>query len=131
MSLLERYVDEIKEDLDLNDMNVREQQMRAPARKHFWVARMINHKRNLEYLKRDREDQISLISEAIQRKAPTLLPATTLRNKAKSHKSVSEISDNIREEELVIELLESAIKNFDSIHWVIKNIVEIMKLETM
>lgn len=131
MDTLEQYINDIREELDINDMNVREVQMRAPARKHFWVARLINHKRTIEQLKAKRSEQVEKVIEKIQRDAPAALPQTRARAIAKDHKSVQEIDNQLREQELIVELLESAIKNYDSLHWAIKNIVEIMKLETM
>jgi hypothetical protein len=44
MELLKKYIEEITKDLQLDDFNIKESQMRLPARKHFWVARLIETK---------------------------------------------------------------------------------------
>jgi len=44
MELLKKYMDEIGQDLVVDDFNLKEVQMRLPARKHFWVARLMDAK---------------------------------------------------------------------------------------
>ena len=42
--MLKKYIEDINKDLYLDDFNLKEVQMRLPARKHFWVARLIEAK---------------------------------------------------------------------------------------
>ena len=44
MELLQQYIEEIGKDLVLDDFNLKESQLRLPARKHYWVARLIEAK---------------------------------------------------------------------------------------
>ena len=46
MELLKKYIEEITKDLYLDDFNIKESQMRLPAKKHFWVARLMDAKIN-------------------------------------------------------------------------------------
>ena len=42
--MLLKYIDEVGKDLVLDDFNIKEQSMRLPARKHYWVAQLIKSK---------------------------------------------------------------------------------------
>ncbi len=44
MKLLLKYIDEVGKDLVLDDFNIKNQSMRLPARKHYWVAQLIKSK---------------------------------------------------------------------------------------
>ena len=44
MELLKKYIEEVGKDLVLDDFNIKEQSMRLPARKHYWVAQLIKSK---------------------------------------------------------------------------------------
>ena len=57
MSIMERYIEEIKQDLIVNDFNIKEVQLRLPARKHFWVARLIDAKIKRNSLLRDKKNK--------------------------------------------------------------------------
>ena len=56
MELLDRYIKEIEEDLKIDEFNIKEVSLRVPAKKHFWVSRLINHKRNLLKLEHDKSN---------------------------------------------------------------------------
>jgi hypothetical protein len=64
MELLKKYISEINEDLKINDLNIKEVQMRLPSRKHFWVARMIDAKINKTKLYKQKKQ---LIKELVKR----------------------------------------------------------------
>ena len=51
MELLQQYINEIGKDLVLDDFNLKESQLRLPARKHYWVARLIEAKVEQRYNK--------------------------------------------------------------------------------
>ena len=44
MELLKKFIEDVGKDLVLDDFNLKEAQMRLPARKHFWVARLMEAK---------------------------------------------------------------------------------------
>ena len=47
MGLFEQYQEEMNVDTVINNMNVTDMQMKLPAIKHKWAARLINHKISL------------------------------------------------------------------------------------
>ena len=55
MSLLDQYIDEIEKDLQINEFNLKDSSMRTPARKHYWVSKLIRHKKNLLSLRQKRD----------------------------------------------------------------------------
>ena len=56
MELLKKYIEEITKDLYLDDFNIKESQMRLPAKKHFWVARLMESKIKRNSLIRDKKN---------------------------------------------------------------------------
>jgi hypothetical protein len=55
VSLLDQYIDEIEKDLQINEFNLKDSSMKTPARKHYWVSKLIRHKRNLLSLRQQRD----------------------------------------------------------------------------
>ena len=55
MSLLDQYISEIEKDLQINEFNLKDSSMKTPARKHYWVSKLIRHKKNLLILKKQRQ----------------------------------------------------------------------------
>ena len=97
MELLRKYINDIGQDLVLDDFNLKEAQMRLPARKHFWVARLMEAKIKRNSLIRDKKT----------------------------------ININIAEQDAIIEYLEKVEKILGNMHWEIKNIIEINKMEQL
>lgn len=131
MDLLTRYIEEIKEDLKIDEFNIKECALRSPNRKHQWVSRLINHKRNLLKLEADKLKLIKKVSTEINYQSPVKLSNMVVEKSAEEIDIVKELILKIAEEKLIIEFLEKTEKTFSSLTYDIKNIVEIMKLEQM
>lgn len=131
MEILEKYIKEIDEDLRITEFNIKDASLKSPGRKHYWVSRLIHHKRNLMNLEKERNSLIKKISKELQHQAPVKLTQISLENAVSHSDPVKEINDKIVNEKLVIEFLEKTEKTFSSLTYDIKNIVEIMKLEQM
>ena len=128
-SLLERYTEEIAEDLKIDQFNVKEVQMRSPARKHFWVARLINTKIKLNTLKSKKKTlKHELILKIIER-APTKLTQVAVGNAAENSKELKVINEAILDSEAIVEYLEHVVKILSNIQWDIKNIIDLMQME--
>ncbi len=56
MSLLDQYINEIEKDLQINEFNLKDSSMKTPARKHYWVSKLIRHKKNLLKLRKERDN---------------------------------------------------------------------------
>tara|TARA_R100000697_G_C5435650_1_gene193942 strand:- start:441 stop:836 length:396 start_codon:yes stop_codon:yes gene_type:complete len=131
MDLLKKYIDEIGQDLVLDDFNLKEAQMRLPARKHFWVARLMDAKRNRNILiskkkKLKKEVVVKVIADS-----PVRITQSAAETAAEKHESLVVINDKITELDCVIEYLEKVEKIFSNMHWEIKNIVDINKMEQL
>lgn len=129
MELLERYIQEITNDLKIDELNIKDVQMRLPARKHFWVARLINHKIELERLKSKRDKTRKLVMDSLAQTTPVKMSVSGLQGAVDASDEIKTMNLKIRELELVIELLEKTEKNFSSCTYDIGNIIKIMQLE--
>jgi hypothetical protein len=131
MELLERYIKEIEEDLKIDEFNIKEVGLRIPARKHFWVSRLINHKRNLFKLENDKNIFKKTVMTELQTQSPVKLNIVTAENAAENHDKMREMNIKIGEEKLIIEFLEKTEKTFSSMTYYVSNIIKIMQLEQL
>ena len=125
MELLKRYKEEIGKDLLITDFNIKEIQLKLPSRKHFWAARLIDAKINLQ----------SLINKTLVGKiiteAPVKLTQQTAEIAAESTDELVSITNSIKEFEFIVEYLEKVEKIMSGMGFDIKNIIEIQKLEQL
>jgi len=129
--MLERYITEIEEDLKIDQFNIKEASLKSPGRKHFWVSRLISHKRNLQSLENKKLDLKKQIMDQIHDQSPVKLSTYTVDKTSDDSGMIREIQVKINEEKLIIEFLEKTEKIFSSLTYDIKNIIEIMKLEQL
>ena len=119
--MLKKYIEDINKDLYLDDFNLKEVQMRLPARKHFWVARLIEAKikRNTLFAKKKKlkKDLVKKVIEA--------------ETAAERYDSVVTINNSIKEQDTIIEYLEKVEKILSTMHWEVKNIVDINRMEQL
>ena len=131
MSLLEQYISEIEKDLQINEFNLKESSMKTPARKHYWVSKLINHKKNLNKLRKERDNLKKAVVRQIIEESPIKVTVPTAEKASYNHEKMIELSDKIKNEELLIEFLEKTEKTFSAVGFDIKNIIEIMKMEQL
>ncbi len=131
MNLLDKYIEELKQELVIDEMNVSAVQRRLPARRHFWAAGLIQHKRDIFRLKKEKDEIEQKIAKELREKSVTKLSIPESISIAKKSSGVRDISEKLYELELVVELLEKAEKNLSSMVWDIKNIVALIQMETL
>jgi len=131
VSLLDQYIDEIEKDLQINEFNLKDSSMKTPARKHYWVSKLIRHKRNLLNLKQQRDIVKKDVVKKIIEESPVKVTVPVAEKASYRHDKMVEISQKINEEELIIEFLEKTEKTFSAVGFDIKNIIEIMKMEQL
>jgi hypothetical protein len=131
MELLKNYFEEVGKDLVLDDFNIKEQSMRLPARKHYWVAKLIKAKieRNQTFEKK-RKLKKNITKEVIAT-SPVKLSQSAAEQAAERHESLSSLTSKIKELDIIIEYLEKVEKTMSQMGFDIKNAVEIMKMEQM
>ena len=129
--LLQDYGAELQEDLDIDDLNITDKQMKLPSLKHKWVARLIKHKNEKGKLQELRKEAIEKIVDQIRENQPISISEKGLRAKAAQHEVIIKIDSKLRRHDLIIDYLERVEVVCRSMTYDIKNIIEIQKLETM
>jgi hypothetical protein len=127
--MLEEYIKELEEDLKINELNLRDYQLRLPALKHKWSGRLIRAKSSLNHLKAEKERLKNSVMTEINATSPVKLTQPVIASTAERHHSIQDITNKIKDTELIIELLEKTEKTLSSTTFDIRNLVEIMKLE--
>ncbi len=129
MQLLKKYMEDIGQDLVLNDLNLKEQQQRLPARKHFWVGRLIEAKiRRNELIATKSKLKKDLVKKVIE-DSPVRINQTSAEAATEKYESVTKLNKDIREQDTIIEYLEKVEKILGNMHWEIKNVIDMNKME--
>ena len=131
MKLLEEYIKEMGRDVELDEFNMKDIQMKLPALKHKWVGRLIRHRGEISKLQQSRDNMIKQISQEMIDTATYQVTLPTAQKAAEKHSSIKNIDESIKENKLIVDFLEKGEKIFSSMSFDIKNIIEMMKLETM
>lgn len=130
MSLHNAYLEELKIDTQVDEISLKEKALLLPGLKAKWVARMINHKNNLNRLEKQKPKIINQIVEKIKNDSPIKLHTNVIKDKAETCDEIRELNEKISEEKLIIDFLERVEKIFSSMSFDISNIVKIVQLET-
>tara|TARA_B100002019_G_scaffold206679_1_gene179436 strand:- start:689 stop:1084 length:396 start_codon:yes stop_codon:yes gene_type:complete len=131
MKQLEEYIKEMGKDVELDEFNMKDIQMKLPALKHKWVGRLIRHRGEISKLQQSRDNMIKQISQEMIDTATYQVTLPTAQKAAEKHSSIKNIDESIKENKLIVDFLEKGEKIFSSMSFDIKNIIEMMKLETM
>lgn len=131
-TLFEKYNDEIKKFVTVDEFNMKQIQMDLPSIRHYWVGRLMFHKQEVLKLKKLRKQAEQKILEKVKEESPVGLTDATLKQVASNanHPVLSKIDEQIAENELLVEYLLKVETNFRSLSYDIKNLIEIVKLET-
>jgi len=130
VSIFERYQNEIAKLVSVDEFNMKDVQMNLPANRHYWVGRLMYHKFEVSKLNKTRKQAISKIVEKIQNETPIGISHKNVTHSAEQHPVVIRIDEQIVENELLIEYLSKIESNFRSVSYDIKNLIEIIRLET-
>jgi len=128
--ILEDYIKELENDLKIDELNLKDYQLRLPGIKHKWAGRCIRHKLDLIEVKREKENLKKTLADKLQEQSPVKIATPVAERTAEKHAEVIKLDDKIKQLELVVELLEKAEKTLSSTSYDIKNLVDIIKLET-
>ena len=129
--LLKKYVDEIGKDLVIDDFNLKEVQMRLPARKHFWVARLMDAKVDRNRLLAKKKELKKELTKRVIADSPIKVTQSTAEQHAERHDSIVDITRDISEYAVIIEYLEKVEKVMSQMSYDISNIVKINQLEQL
>ena len=131
MNLFDKFQEEIKNDTQIDQMNLMDRQLMLPAIKHKWVARLIDQKRTRNNLERKKK----VLKEEVLKKLesggiPTGVPKASIKEKVETSDTIKKINEELEDVAIIIEYLEKVEGIFRSMTYDIKNITEISKLET-
>lgn len=129
--MIDKYTAELNDDIKIDYVNVRDVQMKLPAIKHKWVARLINHKIERDNTKKKIIEAREIIIRKLEKEAKTVLSRPTLEKAANDHEAILKLRKNVDDIDMIIEYLEKVEKILSSTTFDIKNLVEIMKLEQL
>jgi len=130
VSLFEKYEQEIKKYVTVDEFNMKQIQMDLPATRHYWVGRLMFHKQEINKLKKLRKQAQVKITDKMQEESPVGLSSKTVYAASDNHPVIVKIDEQITENELLVEYLTKVEGNFRSLSYDLKNLIEIVKLET-
>jgi hypothetical protein len=130
-SIIEQYIKEMEKDVVFDDFTIKDTQMKLPAIKHKWIGRLIRHKGEIHKLEQEFDViKAALIAEA-REKSSYNVSAPVLEKAVLRHKLLVDKKNEVRETKLIVELLEKTEKLFSGMSFDLKNLVEIIKMETL
>ena len=130
VTLLEEYISELTQDVQIDEFNMKDVQLKLPAIKHKWTGRLMRAKMDIDSKYKQKYQLVEKVAEALIQESPVSLSLPMARKTAEDHVDVRQLQSDIKELRLVVEFLEKTERTLSSITFDIKNIVEIIKLET-
>jgi len=127
--LLVKYIEQIKADLDINQINIASVARNLPARRHFWTARLIEHKIKISTLERQKQKILKDVSQKLCDDSPVKIDAKNINKAAEQSDQIQKINEEITDNKNIVEFLEQVQRNFFSATYDVKNVIDIMKLE--
>lgn len=131
MTLLEEYITEMASDVEFDDFTIKETQMKLPAIKHKWVGRLMRSKQSLHKIEDEYNNIKKNLIEEAKNNSQYKLTDPAAEKFIVRHSTLVKKQQEINDIKLVIELLEKAEKMFSGMSFDIKNLVEIIKMETL
>jgi hypothetical protein len=130
MDILNKFKEEIVNDVKVDELNLLDKQMMLPSLKHKWVARLIDAKRELNALNRKKKQlRESVLEEFKKNGIPPGIPKATIDKKIDCSDAMLKLQEEIEEKEILVEYLEKIEVIFKNMSFDLKNIVEINKME--
>jgi len=127
---LSKYMEELRSDCVIDEINLKESALILPAKKAKWVARLILEKNRLNKLEKDKKNKINSLIDLIKQEAVASLSSAVLKNLAEKDPSVIELDENIEESKNLIDFFERIEKIMSSMSFDVGNIIKIVQLET-
>jgi hypothetical protein len=131
MDLYISYKKQIMEDLKFDSFNIKEYSMLVASKKHFWVARLNDHRLELEELKTNKNKLIKTLLKKAEEASPIKLSKVNLEKSLEDTPEFEDINKKIKENEHLIKYLEDVGWIFSKLTEDIKNAIENIKLEQM
>jgi hypothetical protein len=130
MDSYDSYVEELKNDTKVDELNLKEKALFLPGLKAKWVTRLIQHKNSLNRLEKKKPKIVNELIEKYKKESPIKLHMTIAKEKAEASTELLELNKLISEEKIIIDFLEKVEKIFSSMSFDISNIIKIIQIET-
>lgn len=130
MELLDKYIEELNQDTYLDEFNLKDAQLKLPGIKHKWAGRLIRSRVDLSTYKSKRWAIINAMTDKLVEESPVTISRPNAQKRVVLHDSIKGIDRTIQDLECVIQFLEKIERILGSMTFDIKNICDIMKLET-
>jgi len=128
--IINQYLEEASLDTDLDRLEVVSTQEKLVNNKHKWSARLINHKIKLNNYKIKRSSILEDKITEFQNTEPVKVNRSIAERAVQNKKEIKNLDYKVKNEQLIIDYLENIYKNISFATNDIKNLVELMKLET-
>jgi len=124
--LFTNYQTEIVNDIQVDELSLKDKAMLVPTIKHKWVARMMQHKAQLRKFQSKKKELIKNTANA----SPIAMSKAALEQISQNNPDISQLSEFIDKLEGIIEYLEKVEKLTSSLTYDCKNVIDLQKLET-
>jgi len=129
METYNKYDKELAQEFVLNSINIKEVLYKLPAKKHFWASRLVQHKVEVQKLKKAKTKLISVAKTEGTAQSRIKFSKENDSTLLDALPQIETINDRIHEQECIIELLNNAIETFKSMDWQIKSLLQLMTME--
>ena len=128
--LFKMYKESLEKDLNINRLNIDEKSLALPAIKHFWVAKMIEAKIEINELEKQKKKLFKVLAESEQMQEAAYSKEAIQKIFNNSDK-VKEINEKIDELKLIVEYLTDVKYVLGRVTDDLKNRIELEKAETL
>jgi hypothetical protein len=128
--VLNEYIKELEADLKIDELYLKDYTLKLPGIKHKWAGRCIRHKSELFEIKNQKEKLKKIIKEKIIESSAVKPSLPVLDKLVDNSDELKDFDKRINELLLVVELLEKTEKTLSSASFDLKNLIDIIKLET-
>lgn len=128
--MLNEYIKELEADLKIDELYLKDYTLKLPGIKHKWAGRCIRHKSELFEVKNQKEKLKKAIKEKILESSAVKPSLPVLDKLVDNSDELKDFDKKINELLLVVELLEKTEKTLSSASFDLKNLIDIIKLET-
>ena len=128
--MLDEYIKELENDLKIDELYLKDYSLKLPGIKHKWAGRCVRHKLELLSLKNEKEKLKKDVKNKLLKESPVKPTLPVLDKLVENTDEIKDFDRKISELGLVVELLEKAEKTLSSTSYDLKNLIDIIKLET-
>lgn len=128
-TLFDKYKTEVAIDTTYDRLSLEDVQLRLPAIKAKWVARLHNHKQELTSIYDELDTARNTVLETVKNDSPVGLTDAIALKMGEKTEAIRKIKKIVRQTENLIEYLENVVKLISNMTYDLKNSIEIIKLE--